>query len=68
MNKKAYGQIRSCLTKEVKHLVKDEECAVTLLRTLEEKNLLKSPENRLHVMSQIYGFRMKSRVSMHDHV
>ncbi|KAH9752745.1 Integrase catalytic domain-containing protein [Citrus sinensis] len=37
MNEKAYGQIRSCLTKEVKYLVKDEECAVTLWRTLEEK-------------------------------
>ncbi|KAH9685902.1 retrovirus-related pol polyprotein from transposon TNT 1-94-like protein [Citrus sinensis] len=27
MNEKACGQIRSCLTKEVKYLVKDEECA-----------------------------------------
>ena len=36
MNEKACGQIRSCLTKEVKYLVKDEECAVTLWRTLEE--------------------------------
>ncbi|KAH9782763.1 retrovirus-related pol polyprotein from transposon TNT 1-94-like protein [Citrus sinensis] len=68
MNEKACGQIRSCLTKEVKYLVKDEECAVTLWRTLEEKYLVKSPENRLHAMSQVYGFRMKSGVSMHDHV
>ncbi|KAH9650170.1 Integrase catalytic domain-containing protein [Citrus sinensis] len=58
----------SCLTKEVKYLVKDEECVVTLWRTLEEKYLLKSPENRLHAMSQVYGFRMKPGVSMHDHV
>ena len=29
MNEKTYGQIRSYLTKEVKYLVKDEECAVT---------------------------------------
>ncbi|KAH9782808.1 Integrase catalytic domain-containing protein [Citrus sinensis] len=68
MNEKACGQIRSCLTKEVKYLVKDEEFAMTLWRTLEEKYLLKSPENRLHAMSQVYGFRMKSGVSMHDHV
>ncbi|KAH9761191.1 hypothetical protein KPL70_000407 [Citrus sinensis] len=68
MNEKACGQIRSCLTKEVKYLVKDEECAVTLWRTLEEKYLVKSPENHLHAMSQVYGFRMKSGVSMHDHV
>ncbi|KAH9666242.1 Integrase catalytic domain-containing protein [Citrus sinensis] len=68
MNEKTYGQIRSCLTKEVKYLVKDEECAVTLWRTLEEKYLVKSPENRLHAMSQVYGFRMKPRVSMHDHI
>ena len=68
MNEKACGQIRSCLTKEVKYLVKDEECAVTLWRTLEEKYLVKSPENRLHAMSQVYGFRMKHGVSMHDHV
>ncbi|KAK9215025.1 hypothetical protein WN944_007028 [Citrus x changshan-huyou] len=68
MNEKACGQIRSCLTKEVKYLVKDEECAVTLWRTLEEKYLVKSPENRLHAISQVYGFRMKSGVSMHDHV
>ncbi|KAH9650145.1 hypothetical protein KPL70_026248 [Citrus sinensis] len=68
MNEKACGQIRSCLTKEVKYLVKDEECAVTLWHTLEEKYLLKSPENRLHAMSQVYGFRMKPGVSMHDHV
>ncbi|KAH9797006.1 hypothetical protein KPL71_005721 [Citrus sinensis] len=68
MNEKACGQIRSCLTKEVKYLVKDEECAVTLWRTLEEKYLLKSPENRLNAMCQVYGFRMKSGVSMHDHV
>ncbi|KAH9793742.1 Integrase catalytic domain-containing protein [Citrus sinensis] len=68
MNEKACGQIRSCLTKEVKYLVKDEECAMTLWRTLEEKYLLKSPENRLHAMSQVYGFRMKPEVSMHDHV
>ncbi|KAH9751443.1 hypothetical protein KPL71_014298 [Citrus sinensis] len=68
MNEKACGQIRSCLTKEVKYLVKDEECAMTLWRTLEEKYLLKSPENFLHAMSQVYGFRMKPVVSMHDHV
>ncbi|KAH9685883.1 Integrase catalytic domain-containing protein [Citrus sinensis] len=49
MNEKACGQIRSCLTKE-------------------EKYLLKSPENRLHAMSQRYGFRMKPGVSMHDRV
>ncbi|KAH9706494.1 hypothetical protein KPL70_012223 [Citrus sinensis] len=66
MNEKACGQIRSCLTRDVK--VKDEECAVTLWRTLEEKYLVKSPENRLHAMSQVYGFRMKPGVSMHDHV
>ncbi|KAH9684519.1 Integrase catalytic domain-containing protein [Citrus sinensis] len=53
---------------EVKYSVKDEECAVTLWRTLEEKYLVKSPENRLHAMSQVYGFRMKPGVSMHDHV
>ncbi|KAH9689127.1 hypothetical protein KPL70_015374 [Citrus sinensis] len=60
--------IRSCLTKEVKYLVKDEECAVTLWRTLEEKYLLKSLENCLHAMSQVHGFQMKFGVSMHDHV
>ncbi|KAH9657232.1 retrovirus-related pol polyprotein from transposon TNT 1-94-like protein [Citrus sinensis] len=48
--------------------LKDEECAVTLWRTLEGKYLVKSPENRLHAMSQVYGFRMKPGVSMHDHV
>ncbi|KAH9670812.1 Integrase catalytic domain-containing protein [Citrus sinensis] len=68
MNKKACGQIISCLTKEVKYLVKDEECAVTLWRTFEEKYLVKSPENCLHAMSQVYGFRMKPGVSMHNHV
>ncbi|KAH9670687.1 retrovirus-related pol polyprotein from transposon TNT 1-94-like protein [Citrus sinensis] len=68
MNERASGQIRSCLTKEVKYLVKDEECAMTLWRTLEEKYLVKSPENYLHAMSQVYGFRMKPGVSMHDHV
>ncbi|KAH9782717.1 Integrase catalytic domain-containing protein [Citrus sinensis] len=68
MNEKACGQIRSCLTKEVKYLVKDEECAVTLWRTFEEKYLVKSPENRLHAISQVYDFRMKPGVSMHDHV
>ncbi|KAH9751460.1 hypothetical protein KPL71_014309 [Citrus sinensis] len=68
MSEKACVQIRSCMTKEVKYLVKDEECAMTLWRTLEEKYLLKSPENRLHVISQVYGFRMKPGVSMHDHV
>ncbi|KAH9697268.1 Integrase catalytic domain-containing protein [Citrus sinensis] len=68
MNEKTCGQIRSCLTKEVKYLVKDEECPMTLWRTLEEKYLLKGPENRLHAMSQVYGFRMKPAVSMHDHV
>ncbi|KAH9679291.1 retrovirus-related pol polyprotein from transposon TNT 1-94-like protein [Citrus sinensis] len=68
MNEKACGQIRYCLTKEMKYLVKDEECVMTLWRTLEEKYLLKSPENRLHAMSQVYGFRMKHGVSMHDHV
>ncbi|KAH9684587.1 hypothetical protein KPL70_013604 [Citrus sinensis] len=68
MNEKACGQIRSCLSKEVKYLVKDDECAMTLWRTLEEKYLLKSPENCLHAMSQVYGFRMKPGVSMHNHV
>ena len=29
---------------------------------------MKSPENRLHAMSQVYGFRMKPGVSMHDHI
>ncbi|KAH9794794.1 Integrase catalytic domain-containing protein [Citrus sinensis] len=61
-------EIISYLTKEVKYLVKDEECAMTLWRTLEEKYLLKSHENRLHAMSQVYGFRMKPGVSMNDHV
>ncbi|KAH9768967.1 Integrase catalytic domain-containing protein [Citrus sinensis] len=68
MNEKACGQIKTCLTKEVKYLVKDEECAVTLWCTLEEKYLLKSPENRLHAMSQLYGFRIKPEVSMHNRV
>ena len=67
MNEKACGQIRSCLTKEVKYLVKDEECAMTLWRTLEEEYLLKSLKSRLHAMSQIYDLRMKPEVSMHDH-
>ena len=30
--------------------------------------LVESLENRLHAISQIYSFRMKPRVSMHDHV
>ncbi|KAH9697402.1 Integrase catalytic domain-containing protein [Citrus sinensis] len=68
MNEKACGQIRSCLTKEVKYLVKDEECVMTLWRSLGKKYLLKSLENRLHAMSQVYDFRMKPGVSMHDHV
>ena len=68
INEKACGQIRSLLTKEVKYLVKDDECAMTLWHTLEEKYLLKNPKNRLHAMSQVYGFRMKLEVSMHDHV
>ncbi|KAH9686470.1 hypothetical protein KPL70_014355 [Citrus sinensis] len=53
---------------DVKYLVKDEECAMTLWCTLEEKYLLKSPENRLHAMSKVYSFRMKPRVSLHDYV
>ncbi|KAH9762567.1 hypothetical protein KPL70_000851 [Citrus sinensis] len=68
MNEKACGQIRFFFTKEVKYLVKDEECTMTLWCTLEEKYLLKCSENRLRAMSQVYGFRMKLRVSMHDHV
>ena len=50
MNEKACGQIRSCLTKEVKYLVKDEECTMTLWRTLKEKYRLKSLKNRLQAM------------------
>ncbi|KAH9718032.1 Integrase catalytic domain-containing protein [Citrus sinensis] len=53
INEKACGQIRYCLTKEVKYLVKDEKCAVTLWRTLEEKYLVKSPENRLHLLADL---------------
>ena len=56
MHEKACGQIRSCWTKEVKYLEKDEECMMTLWCTLKEKYLLKSLENRLHIMSQVYGF------------
>ncbi|KAH9782721.1 Integrase catalytic domain-containing protein [Citrus sinensis] len=41
---------------------------MNLWRTLEEKYLLKSPENRVHAMSQVYGFRMKHGMSKHDHV
>ena len=41
---------------------------MTLWRILEEKYLLKNLENRLHAMSQVYGFRMKHGVLMHDHV
>ena len=41
---------------------------MTLWRALEEKYMLKSPENCLHVMSQVYGFRMKLKLLMHDHV
>ena len=41
MNEETYGQIRSYLTKKVKYLVKDEEYAMTLWRTLEEKYVLK---------------------------
>ena len=68
MNEKACGQIRSYLTKKVKYLVKDDECAMTLWRTLEEKYLLKSLDNRIHAISQVYIFRMKLEVSMYDHV
>ena len=68
INEKVCGQIISCLTKEVKYLVKGEECVMTLWRTLEEKYPLKSPENRLHTISQVYDFRMKPGMSMPDHV
>ena len=52
MNEKICGQIRSYLTKEVK----DEKCAMTLWGTLEENYMLKSLENHLNVMNQVYGF------------
>ena len=68
MNEKTCDQIRSYLTNEVKYLVKDEECEMTLQRTLEEKYILKSLENRLYTMSQVYSFRIKHGVSMHNHV
>ena len=68
MKKKSYGQIRSYLTKEVKYLVKNEECAMTLWCILEEKYMLKSPKNCLHTMSHMYGIRIMHGVLMHDHV
>ena len=68
MNEKACGKIRSCLTKEVKYPMKDDECAMTLRHTWEEKYLLKSSKNRFHAMNQVYSFRMKHWASMHDHV
>ena len=39
MNEKACSQIRSCLTKEVKIFVKDEECAMTFMAYIGEKVL-----------------------------
>ena len=68
MNEKACDHISSCLTKKVKYLVKDEECAMILWHILEKKYLLKSLENRFHAMSQVNSFRMKHKVSMHDHI
>ena len=66
-NEKTCSKIRSCLTKEMKYLVKDER-AMTLWRTLEKTYLLKSLENCLYTMNQVYGFQIKPDVSMHDHV
>ena len=68
MNEKIRGQIRSCLTKELKYLMKDEECVIVLCRTLNKKYLLKNLENRLHTMSRVYGFRMKHGVLMYNNV
>ncbi|KAH9650850.1 Integrase catalytic domain-containing protein [Citrus sinensis] len=59
MNEKACGKIRSCLTNEVKYLVKDEECAVTLYIGGEVKAMILLyllPEEYSHfVTTLIYG-------------
>lgn len=54
MNRSACGLIRNCLSQEIKYGMMIETFIVKLWKTLENKYLMKSVENHLHMKRQLY--------------
>ena len=62
------GMIRSCLTQGIKYHVLYETSIKQLWEILEKKYLTKIIESRLQLKSRLYGFQLKKRVSIDEHM
>ena len=68
MNRTACGLKRSCLTQDIKNYVLYEISARQLWDILENKYLTKRIESRLQLKHKLYGFQLKKRISIDEHM
>ncbi|KAI0500208.1 hypothetical protein KFK09_018417 [Dendrobium nobile] len=68
MNQSACGLIRNCLSQEIKYGVVIETSIVKLWKTLENKYLMKSVENHLHMKRWLYRFQMRHMITIDEHL
>ena len=68
INRLACGTIRSCLSREQKYAVKNETSAHRLWKTLEDKFLKKSGQNKLLMKKRLFRFEYRSGTTMNEHI
>ena len=68
LNAKACGVIRSCLSREQKYPFMTETSATNLWKSLENKFMKKSNENRLYLLKRLYRLQLKPGMSINDHI
>ena len=67
-NRTTCGLIRSCLTQDIKYHVLYETFTRLLWEFLEKKYPTKSIGSRLQLKSRLYGFQLKIRISIDEHM
>ena len=68
INRLACGTIRSCLSREQKYTFSKETSASKLWKTLKEKFLKKSGQNKLYMKKRLFSFNYISGTTMNDHI
>ena len=67
-NRMACSTIRLCLAKPQKYFVMRETSAKSLWKKLEDKYMIKSIKNRIHLKKQLYRFQYKEVTKMITHL
>ena len=68
LNIKTCGLIRSCLAKEQGYTFLQETSAYSLWKTLKNKYMKKSNENRLCLLKRLFRLQLKSGMSIISHI